>query len=392
MLNNTIPLGRVAGIRLGAHWSVLATIALFTWILGTELRDTGSTGFVWAVAVGGALALFASLTAHELAHSIVATRHGVRVERIVLWLLGGASELADEPRDARTEFRVAIAGPLTSLAVAAVAYGTATLADAIAPGGAVAGALTWLAVTNAVLAVFNLLPGAPLDGGRVLRAIIWWRTGDRLRSATIAARAGRTLGTTLILLGVAELIVFGHLGGAWMMLLGWFLQTAAHSELAAAALRHRLGDIQIRDVMSSQPMAVPGDWPISRLLASDAPATGHRVFPVVDADGHPVALLAWSDLTAVPAAAHATTSVRATARPLPRGTIVGPDIPLADAATRVVLRPGLDAITVVDHAGRLIGVVTTTDLTTACDRSALGLPVRNPRPAHAPEQHSGVRP
>ncbi|GAB2727967.1 site-2 protease family protein [Nocardia thraciensis] len=302
MLHETIPLGRVAGIRLGAHWSVLVTIALFTWILGTDLRDTGTTAVVWSVAIGGALALFASLATHELAHSIVATRNGVRVERIVLWLLGGASELADEPRDARADFRIAIAGPLASLGLGALAFGLAAIAEATAPGGAVVGALVWLALTNMVLAVFNLLPGAPLDGDRVLRAAIWWRTGDRLRAATIAARSGQMFGTALIVLGVAEIIVFGHLGGAWLMLLGWFLRTAAHAELTLAGLRHRLGDTKIRDIMTPSPMAVPSFWHITQLLDSSAPDSGHRVFPVIDAQGHPVAILAWSDLAAAPTA------------------------------------------------------------------------------------------
>ncbi|WP_024805035.1 site-2 protease family protein [Nocardia sp. BMG51109] len=380
MLHETIPLGRVAGIRLGAHWSVLVTIALFTWMLGTHLRDTGTTAVVWAVAVGGALALFASLAAHELAHSIVATRSGVRVERIVLWLLGGASELTDEPRDARADFRIAIAGPLASLGIGALAFGLAAIAEVTAPGGAIAGALGWLALTNVVLAVFNLLPGAPLDGGRVLRAVIWWRTGDRLRAATVAARSGQFLGTTLIVLGIAEIIAFGHLGGAWLMLLGWFLQTAAHAELTVAGMRHRLGDTRVRDVMTPNPMAIPHFWHVMQLLDSRAPDSGHRVFPVVDAEGRPVAILAWSDLAAVPAPVRHATRIDAVARRLPSGTIAGADELLADAATRVVLRPTLDAITVVDASGRLIGIVTATDLTTACDRSALGLPTRKVSP------------
>ncbi|RDI55240.1 site-2 protease family protein [Nocardia mexicana] len=383
MLHETVPLGCISGIRIGAHWSVLATIALFTWVLGTNLRGTDSTAVVWTVAIGGALALFASLAAHELAHSIVATRHGVRVERIVLWLLGGVSELSDEPRDARSDFRIAIAGPSTSLAIGVLAFGPALIAESAAPGGAIAGAFTWLAVTNIALAVFNLLPGAPLDGGRVLRAVIWWRTGDRLRAATVAARSGQVLGTALIILGIAEIIALGHLGGAWLMLLGWFLQTAAHAELTVAGMRHRLGGTRVRDVMTSHPMAVPAHWLVAQLLDSDALDTGHRVFPVIDTHGHPVAVLAWSDLAAVPKSARPTTPIRAVARGLPSGTIVGPDELLADAATRVVLRPKLDALTVVDASRRLIGIVTATDLTTACDRSALGLPVPKAHPSNA---------
>ncbi|WP_327117308.1 site-2 protease family protein [Nocardia sp. NBC_01730] len=138
-----------------------------------------------------------------------------------------------------------------------VAFGAAVAAAVVDPGGPITGALVWLAVMNAVLGVFNLLPGAPLDGGRVLRATIWWRTGDRLRAATTAARSGQILGTVLLMIGVAELIVFGYLAGLWLMLLGWFLQSAAHAELTVAGLRHRFGDSRVRELMTRRPMAVP---------------------------------------------------------------------------------------------------------------------------------------
>jgi Zn-dependent protease len=380
MVHQTFPLGRIDGIRIGAHWSALVTVALFAWILGIDLRGTAGGGFVWTVAVLGALALFASLAAHELAHSIIARRNGIRVDRIVLWLLGGVSELADEPRTAGADLRVALAGPLTSMAVGVLAFAAALVSDAVHHGGPVTGALVWLAVTNVALAVFNLLPGAPLDGGRVLRALIWRHTGDRLRSATVAARCGQYLGTGLIVLGAVEAIVIRQFGGLWLMLLGWFLRTAAHGELTVAGLRHRLGDTTIRDVMSPHPTAVPARWTVGELLGSDAPYTGHRVFPVVDDNGHPIAVVAWSDVAKVPAPARVTTAVSAVARPLSSGAVVHEQDLLADAATRVVLRPELDAIAVVDRIGRLSGVVTATDLVTACERSTLGITPTRPHP------------
>ncbi|WP_324193701.1 site-2 protease family protein [Nocardia otitidiscaviarum] len=374
-MRSTIPLGQVAGIRIGANWSVLVTIALFTWVLGGFLTDTASTAVVWTVAVLGALALIACLLAHELAHSIVARRSGIRVEGIVLWLLGGVSELGDEPGDARTDLRVALAGPLTSLGLAVVAFAGATVSALLAPDGPVTAALVWLASVNAVLGVFNLLPGAPLDGGRVLRAVLWWRSGDRLRAATAAARSGQTLGTVLMLVGVAELLLFGHLGGLWLILLGWFLNSAANAELAIAGLRHRLGDSLVGDVMTSAPMAVPAEWTVAELLRSDAPRTGHRVFPVVEPGGRPVGVLAWADLVAAPERTRDGTHLRDLARELPSTAIVRPDARLADVASHTVLRPNLDAVAVVDADGRLTGLVTATDMVLACQRSALGLPV-----------------
>ncbi len=376
MMRQTFPLGRIAGIRLGAHWSVLVTVGLFAWVLASYLTGTASTVVVWATAVTGAVALCAALLAHELAHSIVARRNGVQVEAIVLWLLGGVSELTEETRDARADLRIALAGPLTSLGIAAVAFFAGAAVAAVDPDGPITAVLAWLAVMNTVLGLFNLLPGAPLDGGRVLRAVIWRRTGDRLRAATSAARSGQFLGTLLLLIGIAELILLGHLGGLWLMLLGWFLQSAAHAELTVAGLRHRLGHSVVRDVMTARPMAIPAVWPIAALLRSDAADSGHRVFPVVDDTGHPVAVVAWSDLAAVTAPARATTTVGSAARALPAGALAREDEPLIDVASRVVLRPNLDAVAVVGADGRLTGLITSTDLVLACDRSALGLPPR----------------
>ncbi|WP_040786462.1 site-2 protease family protein [Nocardia pneumoniae] len=376
MMRQTFPLGRISGIRLGAHWSALVTVGLFTWILGSYLTGTAATAVVWATAVVGAVLLCAALLAHELAHSIVARRNGIRVERVVLWLLGGVSELTEEPRDARTDLRIAIVGPVTSLAIAVVAFLAAAATAVVDPDGPITAVLVWLAVMNAVLGLFNLLPGAPLDGGRVLRAVIWWRTGDRLRAATSAARSGQFLATFLIMLGIAELILFRHLGGLWLMLLGWFLQSAAFAELTVAGLRHRLGDSKVSDVMTARPMAIPAAWSITDLLHSNAVASGHRVFPVVDDAGRPTAVVAWSDLAAVAEPARAGTTVGRVARALPAGAIARADEPLGDVASRVVLRPNLDAVAVVDADGRLTGLITSTDLVLACDRSALGLPLR----------------
>lgn len=383
MIHRTFPLGRIAGIRLGAHWSVLVTVGLFTWVLGSYLTGTAATAVVWITAVIGAIAFCAALLAHELAHSIVARRSGIRVDVIVLWLLGGVSELGEEPRDARTDLRIASAGPLTSLGIAAVAFLAGLASAAVDPDGPITAVLVWLALMNTILGLFNLLPGAPLDGGRVLRAVIWRRTGDRLRAATSAARSGQFLGTVLLMIGIAELVLFGHLGGLWLMLLGWFLQSAAHAELTVAGLRHRLGDSRVHDVMTSHPIAIPAALPVAALLRSDATASGHRVFPVVDASGHPVAVVAWSDLAAVAEPARATTTVGDAARALPAVALAREQELVSDVASRVVLRPNLDAVAVVDADGRLIGLITSTDLVLACDRSALGLPAR-PRPVQPP--------
>ncbi|WP_167475191.1 site-2 protease family protein [Nocardia arthritidis] len=375
-LHETIPLGRIAGIRIGAHWSALVTLAIFTLLLGQSLvHDNGNSLGAWMIAVIGAVTLFVSLVAHEVAHSIMARRSGVRVERIVLWLLGGVSELDDEPKDARSDLWIALAGPLTSVGIGALLFGLAGLV-AFGTTGPVLQMLVWAASVNLVLAVFNMLPGAPLDGGRVVRALVWRSTGDRLRAATVAARNGRILGMVMLFLGAAELIISVNFGGLWLILLGWFLLSAANGELALAGLRHRLGDIRIRDVMSEHPVSVPIAWSIGDVLGSPAMRTHHRVFPVVDSAGRPVAVLSYADLSAQMTAAGPTALIAKTARPLPPAAKVDEDTLLSEAASRAVLRPDLDLIAAVDRFGRLSGVVTATDLALACHRSALGLPVR----------------
>ncbi|MFE3027541.1 site-2 protease family protein [Nocardia tengchongensis] len=374
-IRSTISLGRVAGIRIAAHWSAGITVGLFTWILASYLRGTASTTVVLVAAILGALALIACLLAHELAHSIVATRHGVRVERIVLWLLGGASELADEPRDARTDLRVALVGPGTSLLLGVVAYAAAAVSAVFSPGGPVTATLVWLATVNVVLAVFNMLPGAPLDGGRVVRALLWRRSGDRLRAETTAARIGQYLGMGLAGIGIAEIIALGDFGGLWLMLLGWFLYTAANTELTVAGLRHQLGDTTIGDIMAPAPVAAAGAWTVDELLRSSLVCTRHRVFPVIDADGRPYAVLAWADLLHPRTPARPGLRVADLARPLAPAAIARPQDLVGDIVARIVLRPDLDVVAVVDPSGRLTGLVTATDLALACNRSALGLPI-----------------
>ncbi|WP_062992193.1 site-2 protease family protein [Nocardia anaemiae] len=385
MLRATIPLGRVAGIRIGAHWSALVTLGLFTYLLGRSLSDAhGNSVAVWLVAAAGAVGLFASLLSHELAHSIIARRSGTRVEVVVLWLLGGVSELGDEPKDPRSDLRIAVAGPLTSLVLGVALFGmTGVVAATVS--GPVPEMFGWLAAMNLVLAIFNLIPGAPLDGGRVLRALIWQRTGDRLRASTIAARSGRIVGLALLILGGVELLLVGAGGGLWLMLLGWFLYSSASVELTAAGLRHRLGDIRIRDVMTEHPLSVPATWSVADLLRSQIVHTEHRVFPVVDTVGRPIGELGWSDLTGLSVAARETTAVGEVARPLPPTARVSGDELLSTVASQVVLRPDFDVITAIDPHGRLIGVVTATDLTLAVQRSALGLPARRPERYRPPD-------
>jgi Zn-dependent protease len=200
-MGDDIRLGRVAGVAVGASWSPLVILALITWILGAEVLPGAHPTAYWAVAAVTAIAFLASLLAHELAHSVVARGRGIEVEGITLWMFGGMSRLKGEAPDARTEERMALAGPLASLALAAAMTVLAVLlAGAHAPD-VVAAAIAWLGLMNGMLAVFNLLPAYPLDGGRVLRAIIWRRTGELRRATAAATTIGIRFGYGLMALG-----------------------------------------------------------------------------------------------------------------------------------------------------------------------------------------------
>lgn len=388
MFRGTVPLGRVAGIHVQAHWSLLATLALLSWMIAEYILPQQVSGrspaWYWFTAVLTAVLFLISLLAHELAHSIVAKRHNIKVERITLWLLGGMSELADEPRTARADLQVALAGPLTSFAVGLAAL---ALAAAIHTGAdpLLTTAATWLGVTNLILGIFNLLPGAPLDGGRVLRAVLWARTGDRLSAMSSAARSGRALGLVLMLIGATEIIALNNFGGLWLMLLGWFLRSAANVELMNAAMRQQLGDERVRDVMTATPSTAPAQWSVQQFLDSTAAHSHHRVFPVVAEDDGPVGVLSLTDISRIPSASRSTTTVGAACRPLPAAAVAPGSELLSTIATKVMLRPGLDLVAVVDQ-GRLTGIVTATDLVRACERSALDLRTHRP-PTGDPHLH-----
>ncbi|RVW08473.1 CBS domain-containing protein [Prescottella agglutinans] len=378
MLKWSIPIGRVFGIRLYLHWSLLVTLGLVTAVLATSALPAQYAGRspaeYWTFGALAAAVFVLSLTAHEMAHSVVAVHDGVPVRRITLWLLGGVSELQGEPADPRTELRITLAGPLTSLVIG---VGSLLLVIALpdATDPVLTAALSWLGLANVVLAVFNLLPGAPLDGGRVLHAVLWRRRGDRLSAAAGAARCGRVLGLILIGLGGVQTVFAQSLGGLWWILLGGFLRSAADVELMTATARHRLGDLQIRQIMTPSPVVVHADDDLGTVATGVLPRLRHRSFPVVDDGYRPVGVLALRDLTRT---GGRVGPVAGLARALPDTALVHPDARVETVISTAVLRPGLDLLAVVDAGGHLIGIATATDLRRVCERAARGLPLGRP--------------
>lgn len=360
------PLGSWKGVAVRAHWSVLIIIGLFAWLLATSLlpalQPGQAVGAYWAVGLVSATFFLATLLAHELAHAVTAMHFGMRVERITLWMLGGLAELGGEPPSPRADALIAAAGPLTSFVVAAVCGALAWVLG----GGLVAAALAWLAEISLVLAVFNLLPGAPLDGGRLVRAVLWWRYRDRARATRAAASAGRVLGWLLVALGMLEVLV-GGVSGLWLALVGWFIINGAASERYSVQAE-KLRGLTVRDAIG-RPPAIAGDWwSVQEFLERLTPEHASQpAFPLVDVDGALTGVVTVAGLERTPAERRPTTPLRDVPRRPP--TVVSPQTPLPELLLSLHLRGG---IAVVVENGRPIGVLSAQELDRAVELTELG--------------------
>ncbi len=372
-MRESVRLGRVFGIPIGVHWSLLVVFGLL-W-LGLAVGELPAEhpgdpdALYWLAGLLTVMAFFAGLLAHELAHAIVARREGMAVEGITLWLLGGVSRLGGEPASPSVELRVAVVGPATSIALAAVAGVLWLLLGAMAAPGLVTVVVAWLATINVVLGLFNLLPALPLDGGRVLRAILWHRWGDQRRATATAAGAGVVTGALLIGLGLLGVAAGAFVGGVWFVLLGWFLLDAARAEASGADVRRRLAGVRVADVMTPHPVAVPAWITVDELVRHHVACHPWSTFPVRDADGSVTGLLTRPLLQQVPGDAWSSTLIRAVARPLGQVATAAPGDALLAALSALAASPD-QRLLVLDH-GHLVGIVAPTDVTRALERGAL---------------------
>ena len=373
-MRQSVRLGRIAGIPVGAHWSVVIILAIFAdtlavSVLPAEVPHRPAASY-WAVGCIVAVLLMAALLAHELSHALVALHNGIGVRSITLWGLGGVSELEADPPDAGADLRIALAGPAASLVAAAVFFGAAVaIGQAGGPRILVAAAI-WLSLMNGVLALFNLLPGAPLDGGRVLRAVLWRHHGDRDRAAISAARSGRYLGALLAGLGVAELLMRGFLGGLWLMLIGWFLISAAAAEEGAARSSAALRGLRVADVMTPDPEVAPGWFTITEFADRIAAARSRqRAFPVLSSDARLAGVVVTAELARLSPRQRTGRRIEQAALPVPARYRVAPDDPAGPLAARSPL--GGEVVAVVLDQGRIVGMVTVADLRQAVLRHSL---------------------
>jgi Zn-dependent protease/predicted transcriptional regulator len=375
-VNETLRLGHVAGIRIGVNWTVLVIFGLvFLGLSAGRFPLSHPDEAPWAYVTAGGVAavvFFLSLLAHEMAHALVAQRNGIRVEGITLWLFGGVAKLLDEATDPGTDLRVAAVGPLVSLGLGATFGLLALGAGAIGFEGLAVGALWWLALINVVLAAFNLVPASPLDGGRILRAVLWARHGDRTRAAVTASRAGRSFGLTLVALGLVVLVTVPGIGGLWFMLIGWFIMTAASAEEQHARLRHTLEGVRVGDVMTPDPVSVPGSLSVERLVSDYVWHYRFSSFPVVDATGRPTGLVTLNRIKEVPADERPRVSVQRISCTLAEVPQTSPDRPLAELFR--MLDGASDGRILVLEEGRVVGIVSPTDITRSLELADLQRP------------------
>lgn len=367
-MGDSFTIGRIAGIRIGVNWSWVVVAALMTWTLAdgvfpsTNPGLSGTAHLLMALAAAGLF--FASLLAHELGHAVQARRDGIEIEGITLWLFGGVAKLKGELPGPAAELRVTAAGPLVSLALGGTFVGVALAGLPEAVDGVAA----WLGYVNLALLVFNLLPAVPLDGGRILHALLWRRSGDRLRATVSATRVSRVLSLGLIGAGVAMLVFWGDFGGAWLVFLGWFLLTAGQAEARFASAQAALRGLLVRDVMRRDPVTVPASLTIAGLVDEVLPVRRFTTYPVV-VDGRAAGLLPFRSVAAVPRERWDDTTVADCMVPLAEIPVFAAGDPLVDAAAALAA-DGLSRGLVLEE-GRLVGLLSATDVADALELGAL---------------------
>jgi Zn-dependent protease/CBS domain-containing protein len=356
MLKGGIPLGKFFGISVRLHWSWFIIFFVVSWSLAAYYFPTTYPDWTTATSVVTGLAtsilFFSSVLAHELAHSLVAKSSGLPIQSITLFILGGVSQMTEEPKQPGTELRVALAGPLTSLAIGGICWAIWFAArDANEPVAAVA---SWLGWINIVLAIFNLIPGFPLDGGRVLRSIIWWRSNN-LRSATRTASAvGRGFGYLLIFGGIFLAFWSNWVSGLWLVFIGWFLENAAVGSYRQVALQDMLQGHTVSEVMTRECPEISPRLTVQQLVNDYVLNSGRRCFPVVE-DNRSLGLVTMHNIKAVPRDLWPTKTVRETMTPLDRLKWVRPGQDLS-TVMQLMTAEDINQLPVLHNSG-IVGMV-----------------------------------
>lgn len=359
-MQSHIKLGRIFGIEIGLHFSWIVIALLIVFSLAGHFRETNPSwgdGVVLATAIATGLLFFAAIIAHELAHSLVAESRGLPVRSITLFALGGVSQIEKEAADAASEFWIAIVGPLTSFAIGALLLGLSALqgwSEIATPKTPVLAMMVWLGAINVMLGVFNLIPGFPLDGGRVLRAIVWWITKDQVRATRMAARVGQGVAIFFIVIGVYRLFSGAGFAGLWIAIIGWFLLDAAGASYAQVEVNERLRGVRVGDIMARDCPTVDGRTNLQNFVEDFLLRTGRRCFIVAE-DGHVEGLITPHEIKEIESSIRPFKTVHDVMRLIDQLRTVSPKTPITEVL-ETMGREDVNQLPVVSD-GRLEGVI-----------------------------------
>lgn len=364
-MRSSITIARVRGIDIGVNWSWFVIAGLIVWSLADAvfpgIKPGLDTTVYVVMAVVATVLFFTSLILHELGHATQALREGMRIEGITLWIFGGVAKFSGMFPSAMAEFRVAVAGPLVTLLIGAVMLGASAIPGSPA---AVDGVVEWLAIVNFALLVFNMLPAFPMDGGRVLRSLIWRANGDFAHATAVAGGIGRAFGQFFIVGGLLLFFLTGVFGGAWIALIGWFVIGAGQAEVRMARLRDAFEGKTVADLMVTEPLTVEPSLPLAAFTEAVLPESRFRAYPVVES-GRLLGLLTARAALAPPrgtggASAGAATVGDAMVQ-LDHALVLPADKDLGDAAIELMqTEPGRALVP--DGRGGLAGLLSITDV------------------------------
>lgn len=356
-----IRLGRLFGIDVGLHYTWFLVALLIGISLAGHFRaqyPTWGDGLIFWLSVSTAVLFFASLLVHELSHALVATRNGLRVRSVVLFALGGVAQIEGDAPTAGIEFRMGVVGPLVSAGLGTLFLGLARLVGwnpAGEPVTPLPAMFVWLGYINIMLAIFNMLPAFPLDGGRVFRALVWWRSGDSARATQRASTLGQALAWVLIMFGLTLFLLTGAFGGLWLGLIGWFLLEAARESCLLVAVRQTLRDVRVGDLMRSSWPQIDADQPLDRFVYEQLLHGGARTYVVTRGD-QVEGLITPVEVRKVEQPLWTRITVEQVMQPFEAIPTVAPNEPAIDAVERMT-RDDLEELPVVEQ-GKIRGLFT----------------------------------
>ncbi|MBN2010905.1 site-2 protease family protein [candidate division KSB1 bacterium] len=362
MIRQNIPLGRVMGIPIGLDYSWFLIFALITWSLAGSYYPTEFKNWplllYWFMGLVTAIMLFASVLLHELGHSAIALRYEIPVKSITLFIFGGVAHIGAEPPSAKAEFHVAIAGPLVSLALAIFFYLLQPVVAGVEP---LLGLFKYLTYINFALVAFNLIPGYPLDGGRVFRAIVWGVTKNMRRATLIAANVGRIFGFLFIMVGVWQMFTGNFGNGLWIVFIGWFLDHAAAAQVHQTMFQSQLAGHTVSQAMSNHCAAIPDEMTLQQLVDDHIFGSAQRCF-LVNHGTKTVGMMTLHRIKEVPRSDWATTRAAQVMLPLDQLKRTSPDTELW-AALQQMDRDGVNQLPVI-RDGHIIGMLSREDVIT----------------------------